>query len=75
MKFKKSNYIIYKIPVALFTRAWIEIDYKTRNSDYPTVALFTRAWIEMVYLTALILTKFVALFTRAWIEIHRYVII
>ena len=33
--------------VALFTRAWIEIDYKSRNPEYPTVALFTRAWIEM----------------------------
>ena len=39
-------------PVALFTRAWIEIsDYKIRNPDYP-VALFTRAWIEIKYLKA-----------------------
>ena len=37
----------YVYTVALFTRAWIEIDYKTRNPEYSTVALFTRAWIEI----------------------------
>ena len=34
--------------VALFTRAWIEIDDMTfLKKDY-NVALFTRAWIEII---------------------------
>ena len=34
-------------PVALFTRAWIEIFWKKRPSYRFWVALFTRAWIEI----------------------------
>ena len=33
--------------VALFTRAWIEIEYTASTLGIATVALFTRAWIEM----------------------------
>ena len=33
--------------VALFTRAWIEINEFVKVGDTITVALFTRAWIEM----------------------------
>ena len=33
--------------VALFTRAWIEIDYVSVVPNTLYVALFTRAWIEM----------------------------
>ena len=36
--------------VALFTRAWIEIDYDGGAVDTIAVALFTRAWIEMCIL-------------------------
>ena len=33
--------------VALFTRAWIEIQNYKDHVPLATVALFTRAWIEM----------------------------
>ena len=55
--------------VALFTRAWIEIDGSTPFEYVYTVALFTRAWIEIFTLPLDITAKRVALFTRAWIEI------
>ena len=38
------------IPVALFTRAWIEIALECLYLRGDFVALFTRAWIEMVML-------------------------
>ena len=55
--------------VALFTRAWIEINNECDIALPSHVALFTRAWIEMS--PTLKSDKFasVALFTRAWIEI------
>ena len=34
--------------VALFTRAWIEIERDRRILKLRLVALFTRAWIEIV---------------------------
>ena len=34
--------------VALFTRAWIEIDCMLRCHVLAEVALFTRAWIEIM---------------------------
>ena len=38
----------FNVPVALFTRAWIEIEVaRFLKSDYFEVALFTRAWIEI----------------------------
>ena len=37
----------YHKKVALFTRAWIEIDARCRASRNCRVALFTRAWIEI----------------------------
>ena len=37
--------VIY--PVALFTRAWIEINYALKSTLRCVVALFTRAWIEI----------------------------
>ena len=37
----------YLIPVALFTRAWIEIINGVSSFIEKIVALFTRAWIEM----------------------------
>ncbi len=36
--------------VALFTRAWIEIEYFTIADRFYRVALFTRAWIEILYI-------------------------
>ena len=33
--------------VALFTRAWIEIDSRCNHRKCDRVALFTRAWIEI----------------------------
>ena len=35
------------VNVALFTRAWIEIEQTINTGDKVGVALFTRAWIEM----------------------------
>ena len=54
--------------VALFTRAWIEIQAEMEALDAVPVALFTRVWIEIKLSQLLIVMKKVALFTRAWIE-------
>ena len=56
-------------PVALFTRAWIEIEPIHMMSWYTFVALFTRAWIEIASDPWRKYNPQVALFTRAWIEI------
>ena len=55
--------------VALFTRAWIEIELADAALAATLVALFTRAWIEICYIHINHTVKIVALFTRAWIEI------
>ena len=55
--------------VALFTRAWIEILKKEKETRTRSVALFTRAWIEIHDIICVANEKSVALFTRAWIEI------
>ena len=55
--------------VALFARAWIEIDRQQRKRIYRLVALFARAWIEIDVFFAVAFGNIVALFTRAWIEI------
>ena len=60
-------YVLAK--VALFTRAWIEIQPEMEALDAVPVALFTRAWIEINPRFAVYLLVYVALFTRAWIEI------
>ena len=60
--------------VALFTRAWIEINsHPTHICATMCVALFTRAWIEIPSVHKPRRAYTVALFTRAWIEIslHR----
>ena len=41
----KCHLLLYS--VALFTRAWIEIDISPFESYTLSVALFTRAWIEI----------------------------
>ena len=41
------GYVNYYVPVALFTRAWIEIIHYNHNQKNADVALFTRAWIEI----------------------------
>ena len=55
--------------VALFTRAWIEIDCQRNPDSDRSVALFTRAWIEIAISYSDYSAESVALFTRAWIEI------
>ena len=55
--------------VALFTRAWIEINKLASKKVSLTVALFTRAWIEIFTVPSWGKIEVVALFTRAWIEI------
>ena len=57
------------VPVALFTRAWIEINLCNNRVHLQPVALFTRAWIEIPKSRAKKSVSAVALFTRAWIEI------
>ena len=42
---RKSN--VTRTRVALFTRAWIEINALTKGVNHNLVALFTRAWIEI----------------------------
>ena len=54
--------------VALFTRAWIEINSEKATVTSTGVALFTRAWIEMWSSVLSTSIQTVALFTRAWIE-------
>ena len=41
---------MYRIWVALFARAWIEIFFQACMNIIPAVALFARAWIEMTAL-------------------------
>ena len=55
--------------VALFTRAWIEINNECDIALPSHVALFTRAWIEINSKNLQGVSLCVALFTRAWIEI------
>ena len=55
--------------VALFTRAWIEMNYLICVKHTYDVALFTRAWIEIILSRKSSVYPFVALFMRAWIEI------
>ena len=47
LKFLQVIFCQHYKDVALFTRAWIEIDGSTPFEYVYTVALFTRAWIEM----------------------------
>ena len=54
--------------VALFTRAWIEIETSGNKVYSVCVALFTRAWIEIFVSLYTLKPLMVALFTRAWIE-------
>ena len=63
------NLTLGKLPVALFTRAWIEIQNTQNNNQRQAVALFTRAWIEIALAVKESIIDKVALFTRAWIEI------
>ena len=58
----------YEVLVALFTRAWIEINPRFAVYLLAYVALFTRAWIEIHLRYVYLLSYQVALFTRAWIE-------
>ena len=55
--------------VALFARAWIEIDMGAWYDIVLKVALFARAWIEIILYSIKYLKIIVALFARAWIEI------
>ena len=55
--------------VALFTRAWIEMQNGLTFDTFAWVALFTRAWIEIENTSSYLGYQYVALFTRAWIEI------
>ena len=43
--------------VALFTRAWIEINFGQRTAKRESVALFTRAWIEIMKLDTPLIDK------------------
>ena len=69
LKSHRTISILYNPSVALFTRAWIEIDTIDDYAAHGDVALFTRAWIEIIINGGGIVPPPVALFTRAWIEI------
>ena len=43
----RTSSISYRVAVALFTRAWIEIALAVNANITDEVALFTRAWIEI----------------------------
>ena len=70
MKYDKGQLGQLYYGVALFTRAWIEIQYISLIRLLYTVALFTRAWIEIDLAKDKEFRDDVALFTRAWIEIR-----
>ena len=70
LKYRSPSLELYSGSVALFTRAWIEIDCMLRCHVLAEVALFTRAWIEIDSIGRYDFLKEVALFTRAWIEIN-----
>ena len=55
--------------VALYTSAWIEIEFTSRWRTWPGVALYTSAWIEIFGGPWLLHICKVALYTSAWIEI------
>ena len=69
LKYLHGRYCKRARPVALFTRAWIEMSTTNVAERDLLVALFTRAWIEIIASSALSVAACVALFTRAWIEI------
>ncbi len=46
------NPSVDSVNVALFTRAWIEIENHKILADLGKVALFTRAWIEIFQILA-----------------------
>ena len=69
MKYERINEMDNYSLVALFTRAWIEMEMKSLPPTSRKVALFTRAWIEIVEICSDDVKPSVALFTRAWIEI------
>ena len=70
LKFSKLGLYIIVTSVALFARAWIEIQTTTKKQEGKPVALFARAWIEMLVSLKLSNVLDVALFARAWIEIY-----
>ena len=47
LKFVSGKLTNFRIKVALFTRAWIEMALKPLVIMFAPVALFTRAWIEI----------------------------
>ena len=69
LKFPRPRELYAQYRVALFTRAWIEIQAEMEALDSVPVALFTRAWIEIIFFDEIQPENNVALFTRAWIEI------
>ena len=62
----------YQFTVALYMRAWIEIDYdRCCRGLHSIVALYMRAWIEIQPIRTRAYAHTVALYMRAWIEIKR----
>ena len=49
LKFFVFSLFVLVERVALFTRAWIEIQNRTTKEHEYAVALFTRAWIEITH--------------------------
>ena len=47
LKFVRIPFAFVALHVTLYTRVWIEIDLKKRQSLGPTVTLYTRVWIEI----------------------------
>ena len=47
MKLLSKSFVLIVGSVALFTRAWIEIQIQCTDEYTSAVALFTRAWIEI----------------------------
>ena len=69
MKYLFADSQVKSSTVALFARAWIEIQPEMEALDAVPVALFARAWIEIKSAIYVAITHYVALFARAWIEI------
>ncbi len=47
MKFDSDFFIVFLFSVALYARAWVEINYTATTTNTTNVALYARAWVEI----------------------------
>ena len=67
----RYTWLSFRVSVAPFAGAWIEIAQKAFATPHPPVAPFAGAWIEMYQIKPMTITTLVAPFAGAWIEMER----